>query len=71
MHIYATDEHVGFIENAIRHVKERVRCVCHGAPYQKYTRLMTTSVVEGTIDLINIFPTGNGISVDMSPAMIV
>ena len=28
-HIYGRDEHVGFIEQAIKVIKERCRCICH------------------------------------------
>ena len=41
MHIYAKNEHVGFIENAIKTVKERTRCTSQDAPFNRYTKLMT------------------------------
>ena len=54
-HAYAREEHVGFIENSVKHIKERVRCVCHAAPYKRYTRLMMISLIEGVLDMLIFF----------------
>ena len=37
LHIYAKEEHVGFIKNAIKTIKKRARSVCHTEPYRRYT----------------------------------
>ena len=71
MHIYAKEEHVYFIKNAIKTIKERAQPVCHTAPYRRYTFLMTQSLIEGVIDMLNFFPSKNAISDTMGPAVIV
>ena len=71
LHVYAKEEHVGFIENAIKTVKERVRTMCHAVPYRKFTKLMTKSVVEGAVDLLNAFPSKNSVSDVISPSAII
>ena len=70
-HIYARGEHVGFIENAVKTIKERARSTCHSTPYRRYTKLMTQSLIAGVIDIINFFPSKNAVSDTMSPAMLV
>ena len=62
---------MGFIENAIKTIKERARSVCHTEPYRRYTFLMTQSLIEGVIDMLNFFPSNNTISDTMVPAMMV
>ena len=71
LHIYAKEEHVEFIENSIKTIKERARCVCHTEPYRIYMRLMMQSLVEGVIYMLNFFPSKNAISDTMGPAMLV
>ena len=71
MHIYAKEEHVGFIENAIKTIKERAQSVCHTSPYRRYKFLMTQSLIEGVIDMQNLFPSKNAISDTIGPAMLV
>ena len=56
LHIYAKEEHVGFIENATKRIQERARYVCYTTPYRRYTFLMTHSLIKGVIDLLNVFP---------------
>ena len=55
VHEYSKDEHVGFIDNVVTFIKERVPCVCYAAPYRKYTRLMTRLIIKGFISIINFF----------------
>ena len=71
LHIYAKEEHVGLIKNAIKTIKERARYVCHTAPYRRYMCLMTQSLIEGIIYIPNFFPSKNAISDTMVPAMLV
>ena len=54
-HAYAKDKNVGFIENSVKFVKERVTSVCHAAPYKKFTRLMKRSLIEGVINILIFF----------------
>ena len=69
--ICANEEHVHKIERSIRTIKERCRGTCHSVPYKRYTRLMTKSLVEGIVGLLNDFPSKDGVSQTMSPSMIV
>ena len=69
-HIHAKVEPVGFIKNGIKTIKERSHEICHDAPYKRYSSLMTQSLVEGVVDLLNLFPSKNKISGQMPPAMI-
>ena len=62
LHIYAKEEHVGFIENAIKTIKERARSMCHTETYRRYTFLITQYMIEGVIDMLNFFPSKNAIS---------
>ena len=71
LHIYATKEHVGVIEGSIRTVKERCRCITHTVPFKRYTKLMTTSLVECATYWLNAFLSKNGITGNISPAGIV
>ena len=46
VHVYAKEEHVGFIENGVETVKEITRAMFNSVPYTIYTVLMTLTVVE-------------------------
>ena len=56
LHICANEEHIHKIEMLIRTAKERCRCTCHLVPYKGYPKLMTRSLVEGMVGLLNDFP---------------
>ena len=71
MQIYARGEHVGRAERSIRTIKERCRCICHSIPFKRYTRLMTTSLLDHVVACLNSFPSNDGISDTLSPAAIV
>ena len=70
-HIYAKDEHIGFIQNSIKKIKEISGSMSHTAPYIRYTRLMKKYLAEGVIDILNVFPSKDAISNTMGPAMLV
>ena len=53
IHIYSKYEYIGFIDNAIKKIKEREISVCYTAPYRWYTQLMTQYLVEGVIKMLN------------------
>ena len=55
VHVYAKGEHIGFIENGVKTVKERTRKMCNLVPYTRYTVLMKQSVVEMATEMINAF----------------
>ena len=69
--IYGKDKHVDSVERSIQTVKDRTRSICHGLPYQYYTKLMINSLVEYTIYWINVFPSRSGASKTMSPSNII
>ena len=71
LHIYARNEHVGIIERPTRTIKERTRSVCHNIPYRRITILMVRSLIEGIVDVMNAFPSEDGVSKTMSPSTIV
>ena len=56
LYVYAKGEHVGFIENGVKTVKERTRALCNLVPYTKYTVFMTRKVVEMATEMITLFP---------------
>ena len=70
IHIYATGEHVGFIKNAIQKIKERASSMTHAVPYQRYTRIMTQSLIKNVVELLKNSPSKNSISDIMSLATI-
>ena len=71
LHIFASGEHCPIAERSIRTIKERGRCICHGLPYKRYTKLMIYMLVECIIYWLNSFPSQNGVSSSISPAGIV
>ena len=71
LHAYAKEEHVGFIENCNKVVKEHARVAVNGLLYKRYPKLMTMSLIEHITDLLNLFPSKGSISQNMSPATIV
>ena len=54
--MYAKNEHVGIITQSICKIKERERETCHAVPFKRYTSLMTRSLIEGVVYLLNRFP---------------
>ena len=70
-HIYGRDEHVPPIERSIRTVKERARSTCSGLPYRRITILMVRSLIEAITEVLNAFPSKNGISSTLSPSTII
>lgn len=71
VHAYSKNEHVGEVENTVKFIKMRARCVCHSTPYKRFIILMTRSLIELVVDMINVFPRKNGVSDTMSPAAMV
>ena len=71
LHICAKGEHVPIIERSIRTVKERVRSVFQGTPFDRLPKLMTISLMEGVERWLNTFPSTNNHELNPSPAMVV
>ena len=45
--------------------------MCHAVPFRRFTCLMIRSVVESAVNLLNLFPSKNGISDQLGPVEIV
>ena len=65
------DSHVGEIERSVRTFKGRIRTCVHGLPFERLPKLMIQHMVDDAVRCLNLFPWKNGISADMSPAVIV
>lgn len=65
-----SDSHVPRIENSIKFVKERVRCVQSELPFEKLPRRFTMEIVKRVVVLINSFARKSGVHSVMSPRQI-
>ena len=65
-----SDSHVPRVENAIKFVKERVRCVQSELPFRKLPRRFTIELVKRIVVLINSFARKSGVHSVMSPRQI-
>ena len=71
LHTCAANEHIWDIERSIWTIKEQVRCVYQSTPYKKFTKLMTRYLVQDIITCLNMFPSKNGISINLRPEIII
>ena len=71
LHIYARNEHVGIIERPTRTIKERARSVYHSIPYRRITILIVRPLIKGIVDVMDAFPSEDGVSETLSPSTIV
>ena len=72
LNVCAPNEHVGDIENFIKIIKERSRCVHSALPYGlRWPRVMTVGLMEYLMRMLNSFPSNVGVSTTLSPATIV
>ena len=69
--MYAKNEHVGIIECPIFTIKERARAKCHAISFKIYKVLMTRSLIEGVVDLLNRFPSKDLVYDTLSTSKIV
>lgn len=69
--IVAANAHIGFIEESICVIKEQVRCTTYSLPFTCYPKIMIRYIVKWILRNLNAFPSKNGISETMSPAMLV
>ena len=65
-----SDSHVPRAENAIKLVKERVRCIQSAMPFKRFPRRLTIEMVKRMPVLINSFRRKSGIHSVMSPRQI-
>ena len=59
------------IERSVRTIKERCRSTCNSIQYRRITIIMVRSLVEGVVNILNYFPSKNGLSNTLSPSTIV
>ena len=71
MHIYEKNEHVGIIEQSIFTIKEHTIATCHAIPFKRYTNIVTRSLIDGVVDLLNRFPSKYRMSDTLRPSTIV
>ena len=71
MHIYGRGDHVPHIERSVRTINERSRSTCSGLPFKRITILMVRSLIEAINEVLDAFPSKNGISSTLSPSTIV
>ena len=64
-------KYVGIIERSICAIKERAGATCHTITFKRYTSLMKKSPIEGVVDLLNRFPSKDGVSDNLSTSTIV
>ena len=69
-HVYDKVEHVGFIKNRDENCKRKKRELFNSVSYTRYNVFITRAVVDMEAEMINIFPSENGISKKLSPATI-
>lgn len=68
---YATQEHVGYIENEIKFIKERMRCVLATMPFEQVPKLVVLSAVKHVTETVNRLPRGKDLAAKVSPAYLV
>ena len=71
MNICAKDEHIHIIKGLIMTVKEQGQCTTHSVPYTSFPIIMTNSIFQGRVSLLNSFPPINGISDTIIPATVI
>ena len=69
--MYTCNEHVGYIEQSIRVVKQCARATCADLPFKRMPKLMIVELIAGVNWALNMFSTCVGMKNAVSPAMIV
>ena len=70
VNLVGANEHVPEVENSIKVLKERMRCLFNGLPFTCVPRLMVVEGLEFVTGSLNSIPAGDGISSSLSPATI-
>ena len=60
------DKHLGDIEQSIRDLKDRIRCIVQLLPYPRYTKLMMTEMGGEVCQNKNQLPEEDGVLKNMS-----
>ena len=71
LHKHSKNEHVGFIENFNKKVKECGRAITNGLPCKRYPKSMIISLTEHVADVVNSFPSKGSVSDGMLTSLIV
>ena len=71
LNIVGAGAHVGFIEEDIRVIKERARCITCALPFTFYPKIMIRFLIKWILRNLNAFPSKNSVSDSMGPSMIV
>ena len=71
LNVAAAGEHVSEIERSVRTVKNQVRSMCHGMPYQRLPKELVKGIVRVGVSNLNMFPNDDGVSKVLSPLTIV
>jgi hypothetical protein len=69
--VASAQEHVPDIERSIRVIKERIRAVWHGLPFNAITNTMWKYLVTEVTNKLNYFPVKGGVSSYYSPRAII
>ena len=69
--VAASNEHVGDIENLIRHVKNRYRALRAGLPYKQLPYVVSRYLIRFIIMWLNAFPPRGGVSRSYGPRTVV
>ena len=70
LHCVPRNKHKPTVENMIKTIKERVRCLWHSLPYVTMPKLMVKFMVKLQAKWLNAFPPKGGISAYYSPRVI-
>ena len=70
-HIYAKNEQFGIIEGSICTINELSRATWHAVLFKTYTSIITISLVELVVDLLNRFLSKDRVSDTLTPSIIV
>jgi len=71
LELAAAGEHVPEVERSVRILKDRIRTIVFGLPYEYYPRIMLKAVVHPVVSMLNSFPSQNGVSQEFSPRTII
>ena len=69
--VFGSDGHVPLIENAIKFIKERNRCIQRNIPFHTLPKSITFEMVSISVPLINPFNRENGVNTILSAQEIV
>jgi hypothetical protein len=66
LNVANADDHVAEVEQSIRTISERTRCLVQGLPYKWIPKVMIRATIENANKVMNQFPAQNGMSDTLS-----